>query len=274
MTATPTGGPSETDDPPGSATAHGESGTEPDAGTVADTDADAEGTHDHRKQRSFWRELPILVVVALTLAYLIKTFLVQAFFIPSESMEETLLVGDRVLVNKLAYRFGEIERGDVVVFDGRGTFEREREQRSNAGNAVGDALKRVASAFGLAPGTESDYIKRVIGIGGDHVVCCDDDGRITVNGTPIEEEGYLFPGDAASVTPFDITVPEDRVWLMGDHRSRSEDSRAHTGSPGGGTVSVDRVLGRAFVVVWPIGRWDTLSRPDTFDAVPDAEPAG
>jgi signal peptidase I len=219
------------------------------------------------KHRSFWRELPVLVLVALLLAFLIKTFLVQAFYIPSESMENTLLVGDRVLVNKLAYRFGEIERGDIVVFDGRGSFESVNRSAADQGNGFVEAIRRVFASFGLAPGTESDYIKRVIGVGGDHVVCCDYDGHITVNGTPIEPEDYLFPGDVSSATPFDITVPEGRIWVMGDHRSRSEDSRAHSGSPGGGTVAEDRVIGRAFVIVWPVGRWDTLPRPDAFGGI-------
>lgn len=235
--------------------------------------ADAEDEPAPEERKSFWRELPILVLVALVLAFLIKTFLVQAFFIPSESMENTLLVGDRVLVNKLAYRFGEIERGDVVVFDGRGSFE-PRRPTDGDGNSFGDAFRAVASSFGLAPGTESDYIKRVIGVGGDHVVCCDTDGRITVNDTPLDGEDYLFPGDVPSANEFDITVPQGRLWVMGDHRSRSEDSRAHTGGPGGGTVSVDKVIGRAFVKVWPIGRWDTMPRPPVFDDVAASAPSG
>jgi len=239
-------------------------------GTAVDEPTDAD--EGPPKKKSFWRELPVLILVALVLAFLIKTFLVQAFFIPSESMENTLLVGDRVLVNKLAYRFGEVERGDVVVFDGRGSFE-PKQTADTDGNSVGDALRAIASSFGLAPGTESDYIKRVIGVGGDHVVCCDTEGRITINDVALDPEDYLFPGDEPSTNSFDITVPEGRIWVMGDHRSRSEDSRAHTGLPGGGTVSVDRVIGRAFVKVWPISRWDTMPRPDAFDNIPDPAPA-
>ena len=231
----------------------------------APTDAE-DGEDKPHNRKSFWRELPVLVLVALVLAFLIKTFLVQAFYIPSESMENTLLVGDRVLVNKLAYRFGEVERGDVIVFDGRGSFEPKR-ATDDSGTSFGDALRAVASSFGLAPGTESDYIKCVIGVGGDHVVCCDAEGRITVNDTPLDPEDYLFPGDEPSTNSFDITVPDGRLWVMGDHRSRSEDSRAHTGSAGGGSVAVDRVIGRAFVKVWPIGRWDTMPRPEAFDDI-------
>jgi signal peptidase I len=249
------------------ATAAETDGTDGTDATEVDEDADDEPP----KRKSFWRELPVLILVALVLAFLIKTFLVQAFFIPSESMENTLLVGDRVLVNKLAYRFGEVERGDVVVFDGRGSFE-PKKTADTGGNSIGDALRAIASSFGLAPGTESDYIKRVIGVGGDHVVCCDTEGRITINDAPLDPEDYLFPGDEPSTNSFDITVPEGRIWVMGDHRSRSEDSRAHTGLPGGGTVSVDKVIGRAFVKVWPIGRWDTMPRPAAFDDIPDAPP--
>jgi len=229
---------------------------------------------DEKPERSLWRELPVLVVVALLLAFLIKTFLVQAFYIPSESMENTLLVGDRVLVNKLAYRFGEIHRGDVIVFDGRDSFDPPRSQAVDERGPVTQFLSDVASSFGLGPGSESDYIKRVIGVGGDHVVCCDVEGRLTVNDVPIDPEDYLYPGDEPSATPFDITVPAGRVWVMGDHRSRSEDSRAHTGRPGGGTVSVDRVIGRAFVRVWPLRRVDTPPRPDAFAAVNDGASTG
>ena len=148
------------------------------------------------------------MLVALVLAFLIKTFLVQAFFIPSESMENTLLVGDRVLVNKLAYRFGDVERGDVIVFDGRGSFE---PKRANDDGRQLDRRRldaRSPPRSGSRPGTESDYIKRVIGVGGDHVVCCDGEGRITVNDTPLDPEDYLFPGDEPSANPFDITVPD------------------------------------------------------------------
>lgn len=234
-----------------------------------DPDGEVDGAEEpaERKHRSLWRELPVLVLVALLLAFLIKSFLVQAFYIPSESMENTLLVGDRVLVNKLAYRFGEIQRGDVIVFDGRDSFEPLNRQTIDERGPVTRFLGQVASSFGLGPGSENDYIKRVIGVGGDNVVCCDDANRITVNGDPIDPEDYLFPGDEPSATPFDITVPADRVWVMGDHRSRSEDSRAHIGRPGGGTVAADRVIGRAFVKVWPLNRIDTLSRPEAFSSI-------
>ncbi len=265
----------EPDHEPSHGAGHGSTADEvkpADEDEPVDEDKLADEKADEKPPRSLWRELPVLVIVALVLAYLIKTFLVQAFYIPSESMENTLLVGDRVLVNKLAYRVGEIERGDVVVFDGRGTFEPIRRAGEDDRGPVTKFLSTVASSFGLGPGSESDYIKRVIGVGGDHVVCCDDAGNLTVNGDPLIQEDYLFPGDVASSTPFDITVPADRVWLMGDHRSRSEDSRAHVGRPGGGTVSEDRVIGRAFVKVWPLDRIDLLTRPDTFASIGAAAP--
>jgi signal peptidase I len=230
----------------------------------------AAAAHRRREQRtapSFWRELPVLLVIALGLALLIKTFLVQAFYIPSKSMEETLLVGDRVLVSKLSYRLGEPERGDVVVFDGVDSWSPEVQLAE--GNRLTEAVRWVAGAFGFATPDEKDFIKRVIGVPGDHVVCCDKQGRITVNGVPLDESEYVFPGDAPSDQPFDVTVPEGRLWVMGDHRSSSSDSRFHTGDPGGGTIAVDHVVGRAFVVVWPYSSWSMLDRPDTFDDIPE-----
>jgi signal peptidase I len=170
-----------------------------------------------------------LLLVALVL--LLVRFVTQPFVIPSRSMEPGLRVGDRVLVDKVAYRFGaEPQRGDVVVFDGTEYF--------------GDG----------------DYVKRVVGVGGDHVVCCDSQGRLTVNGRPLTEAAYLYPGDKPSSVPFDVVVPHGRLFLLGDHRSDSSDSRDHLGSPGGGMVPVDRVIGRAEWIVWPAGHWATVGR--------------
>jgi signal peptidase I len=216
-----------------------------------------------RRRGSIWRELPILLLIALVLALLLKTFLVQAFYIPSGSMEQTLQVGDRVLVSKLSYRFGEPQRGDVVVFNGVDSWEPEV-QLAPDGNPVSRGLRWLAGTFGFATPNEKDFIKRVVGIPGDHVVCCDPQGRLVVNGVALDEE-YLFPGDVPSQQEFDITVPAGRLWVMGDHRSSSSDSRFHTGDPGGGTVAVDKVIGRAFAVVWPAGDVAWLSRPDVFD---------
>ncbi|MEV0633344.1 signal peptidase I [Nonomuraea wenchangensis] len=214
------------------------------------------------KKGSFWKELPVLVVVALVLALIIKTFVVQAFYIPSESMENTLLKNDRVLVNKLVYHTRDIERGDVVVFSGVDSWDGEF-QMEEPSNPVEGFFRWVGTAFGIVPG-EKDYIKRVIGVGGDHVKCCDSKGRITINGTPIDEESYLYPGNVPSDRFFDVTVPPGRLWVMGDHRSVSLDSRSHTGDPGGGSIPESQVIGRAFVIVWPFDRARVLEIPDTF----------
>jgi signal peptidase I len=215
------------------------------------------------QERSFWRELPVLVILALGLALLIKTFLIQAFYIPSESMEETLVPGDRVLVNKLAYRLGEIQRGDVIVFNGADSWESEIVIAPPSGPVDG-ALRKVGELFGFATVGEKDFIKRVIGLPGDRVRCCDAQKRLTVNGKALDESGYLFRGDKSSETPFDIEVPPHRVWVMGDHRSASADSRSHLSDPGNGTIPIDHVLGRAFVVVWPFDRLTGLTRPPAY----------
>ncbi|MFI1619279.1 signal peptidase I [Streptomyces lydicus] len=204
------------------------------------------------------RHRPVtLLALCLAFVLLLSAFVAQPFLIPSSSMENTLQIGDRVLVNKLAYRFGtEPARGDVVVFDGTGSFV----HREQGENPVTGLLRATGAALGLARPAETDYVKRVIGIGGDHVTCCDRRGRIEVNGEAVRE-GYLHPGDAPSSVTFDIVVPEGKLWVMGDHRARSSDSRDHLGDPGGGTVPVDKVIGRADLITWPVSRWRTLSAP-------------
>jgi signal peptidase I len=211
-----------------------------------------------------WLEFPLLIIGAFLVAFVVKTFLVQAFYIPSGSMEDTLQVGDRVLVNKVVYHLRPVERGDVIVFDGTGSFimgdivEPERTPLEAAGRLVGEIV-------GLAPPRDTDFIKRVIGVGGDRVVCCDADGRITVNGVPLDERPYLYRNNPPSKQSFDVLVPEGKLWVMGDHRSASADSRAHMGDPGGGFVPVDNVIGRAFAVVWPLGNAQILEIPQTFE---------
>ena len=194
-----------------------------------------------KSKRSAWIELPILVLVAVLVAVLVRTFLVQTFYIPSSSMENTLLPGDRVLVNKVIYKFRDIRRGEVVVFEPPKSWK----QRSG----------------------EDDFIKRVIGIGGDHVVCCDAKGRIMVNGRALNED-YLHPGDQPSELWFDVTVPKGRLFVMGDHRSRSADSRVHM-SDHRGTIPESSVVGRAFALFWPLNRMDNLPAPKTLERVPD-----
>jgi signal peptidase I len=224
-----------------------------------------------RKHRSFWRELPVLVVVALAIALVIKTFVVQAFFIPSSSMENTLDIGDKVLVNKLVYHFRSIQSGDVIVFDGDGSWE----PQPASGPASSDPVVRLYDAtlnplfhsisglFGTAPG-QTDFIKRVIGVPGDHVACCNASGDVTVNGVALHEQSYLYPGNPPSMQRFSITVPPGRLWVMGDHRSVSWDSRGHMQDPGGGTIPENMVIGRAFMIVWPPSRWRVLPIPSTF----------
>jgi signal peptidase I len=206
------------------------------------------------------RETAIVVGLSLVIATLVRIFLVQAFLIPSQSMEDTLLVGDRVLVSKLTTRFGEIQRGDVVVFaDPDGWLAPIPDEISPSfGTRVRDALQFVGV---LPDDSEGHLIKRVIGVGGDTVACCDDDGRVTVNGVAIDESTYLRPGDEPSAAPFEVEVPTGELFVMGDHRSNSGDSRVN------GTVPEARVTGRAFAVVWPISNWTGLDRPDTFDTV-------
>ncbi|MGV9309306.1 signal peptidase I [Nonomuraea sp. NPDC004354] len=220
-----------------------------------------------RKKGSFWKELPVLVVMALALALIVKTFVLQAFYIPSESMENTLLTNDRVLVNKVVYHTRDVERGDVVVFSGTGSWDPAAPARPPA-HPLAAALQWLGTAIGVVPGTK-DYIKRVIGVGGDTVACCDVKGRVTVNGVALDESTYLYPGNVPSQNFFTAKVPEGRLWVMGDHRQVSLDSREHTSGPGGGSIPVDQVIGRAFVIIWPLSRATTLSIPETF-----AQPVG
>ncbi|GGZ47391.1 signal peptidase I [Streptomyces inusitatus] len=240
-------------------------GDDPSGRTPADEGAGDEGADGGRSrsknQRSFWKELPLLIGIALVLALLIKTFLVQAFSIPSDSMQNTLQRGDRVLVDKLTPWFGsEPERGEVVVFhDPGGWLEGEPTPDPNA-------LQKFLSFIGLMPSAEEkDLIKRTIGVAGDTIECRKG-GPVKVNGKPLDET-YVFPGDSAcDDQPFGpFKVPEDRIWVMGDHRQNSRDSRYHMEDVNDGFVPVDKVVGRAIVVAWPINRWSTLSVPDTFD---------
>ncbi|GGQ87564.1 signal peptidase I [Streptomyces asoensis] len=217
-----------------------------------------------KKPRSFWKELPILIGIALVLALLIKTFLVQAFSIPSASMENTLKEGDRVLVDKLTPWFGsEPERGEVVVFHDPDNWL--------AGEATVDpnAFQTVLSWIGLMPSAEEkDLIKRVIGVGGD-TVSCKGTGPLTVNGKALNEP-YVYPGNTPCSQDdqggqFTVKVPKGFIWVMGDHRQNSRDSRYNQSDKNHGMVPVDQVVGRAVVKAWPITRWGTLPVPDTFD---------
>ncbi|GAB3646526.1 S26 family signal peptidase [Glycomyces tarimensis] len=216
----------------------------------------AEGASEQqpeKKKGSFWKELPILLGVAILVAIVVRTFVIQTYYIPSGSMETTLELNDRVLVNKLVYNFSEPERGEIIVFTAPESW------RSNM--------------------EEDEFIKRVIAVGGDHVVCCDDSGRITVNGEPLDEDDYLYTNpmtgeqDVPSQDAFDVVVPEGRLWVMGDHRQASGDSRERFIRTGGdveaSTIAVDAVIGKAFVLFWPFDHANWFTVPDTFEDVPD-----
>ncbi|MFF7362601.1 signal peptidase I [Streptomyces sp. NPDC008125] len=240
-------------------------GTSPDPG---ESGAPGQAGGDRAGRGPTLRRVAVVCAALPAAVLLLSAFVVQPFLIPSGSMESTLRVGDRVLVNKLAYRFGSVpERGDVVVFDGTGSFLPE----TAGGNPVAGLLRGAAAVLGLADPPDTDFVKRVVGVGGDHVVCCDTEGRLEVNGAPLDEE-YLHLGDAPSRVPFDIVVPDGTLWMMGDHRDRSSDSRSHLGEPGGGMVPVGEVIGRVDWIGWPWSRAGSLAGSRAFDGVP--EPGG
>jgi signal peptidase I len=220
--------------------------------------APGQESHPPRRQLPLWQEVIVLLVVALVLAIVVKAFFVQAFFVPSVSMESTFLKQDRILVEKWSYWNDDVQRGDVVVFDDPGGWlgpQQSAEPRNPAQSAL--------EAFGLYP-TGGHLVKRVVGVGGDEVKCCDAKGRITVNGVALDESAYLKEGVRPSLQMFDVDVPEDKLWVMGDNRPESGDSRLHIGAPGGGFVPVDAVVGKVWGIVWPPGRAEILDRPDTF----------
>lgn len=210
-------------------------------------------------------ELAVIVVAATVLSILVRTFLFQAFYIPSESMEDTLLRNDRVVVTKLAPGLLEVNRGDIVVFTDPGGWLNNSAQQDKS------MLQRVGTWIGIIPeDAGSHLIKRVIGVGGDEVICCSPNGLITVNGTEITEP-YIKDGSLPSHVEFTTTVPDGYIWVMGDSRQNSLDSRFHPGKPGGGAVSLDEVVGIAQLRFWPLDRVGVLSNPsDVFADVPDA----
>jgi signal peptidase I len=260
-------------DPPGSTRAD-----DPAAGQASQADQapggavrTTRGRRRARRKRSAWRELPILIILALAIALLIKNFAVQAFYIPSSSMEDTLLIGDKILVNKVVYHLRSIQRGDIIVFNGVGSWDANPPPAPPASNFIVKAydvtlrplFHSIADLFGTPVG-QTDYVKRVIGVPGDHVACCNSHGQVTVNGVALHERSYLYPGAAPSAIHFSVTVPPGRLWVMGDNRAVSDDSRLRQDKPGHGTILESKVVGRAFVIVWPPGQWRILPIPSTF----------
>ncbi|CAB4633916.1 unannotated protein [freshwater metagenome] len=218
---------------------------------------------------AFLIDLVVILGSALALSLLIKTFLIRSFFIPSGSMLETLQIDDRIIVNQLTPALYPMERGDVVVFKDPGGWL--GPDIAEPTDPVTVTVDWVLSAFGItAPDSKQHLVKRVIGVEGDRVICCDPDGLITVNGVSITEP-YIAPGETPSSVEFDVKVPPNSLWVMGDNRGNSEDSRFHGDLPSKGFVSNDWVVGRAFVISWPVEHWNRLDNyPDVFKNVPDA----
>jgi signal peptidase I len=225
----------------------------------------AQTSERKRRPLPWWQELIALLATAFVLALIVKTFFLQAFYIPSASMEPTLRINDKILVEKVSYWNGDIHRGDIVVFDDPGGWLADADE-AHANNVIQRGLEVV----GLYP-TGGHLVKRVIGLGGDVVSCPNPDAKLQVNGVPLDES-YLpdsvRPCAAAASMPsgrFKVTVPEDHLWVMGDNRANSADSTAHLGAPGGGAVPADDVVGKVWAIVWPAARAGFLNRPDTFD---------
>ncbi len=219
---------------------------------------------ERRRIMPLWQELPLLVVVSFCVAVLVRSFLVQAFVIPSGSMEDTLRIGDRVLVNKIVYETRDPRRGEVVVFRGTDRWAPENFAEEPGGllDRIGDTL---GDLVGISRPGEKDFVKRVIGLPGDHVACCDGQGRVTVNGVGIDEP-YLKSNNPLDLPPNaafcgarrfeEVIVPPGELFVMGDNRGLSQDSRCQ------GTIPIDNVLGRAFFRVWPAGHWGGVGIPD------------
>ncbi|NQD90916.1 signal peptidase I [Paenarthrobacter sp. CM16] len=211
-------------------------------------------TTERQPRKQGWRFVFLALVLAVAISGLVRSLWLDVYYIPSESMEPLLGAGDRILVSRTAFTSEPIRRGDIVVFDGRGSFA----PLSSGQGPFVDAVSAASQWFGLT-GSDTTYVKRVIGVAGDRVQCCDSNGLLTVNGEPLQEP-YVYPGDENSKQKFEVVVPDGRLWLMGDHRSRSADSRGLLGAPGGGMVPVERVIGRPVRIIWPLDRFAEMPR--------------
>jgi signal peptidase I len=230
-----------------------------------------------RRRRGIWplvRDILVIVLIAVVISFLVKTFLVRSFYIPSASMAQTLQVNDRILVDELTPRFGGYERGDVVVFRDPGGWLPVVDEPARP--PVVEAFDWVLSVVGLsAPDSKDHLIKRIVGIEGDHVVCCNAIGQITVNDTPIDETPYLDLAQGQSApdrVEFDVTVPAGSLWVLGDNRDHSRDSRYNLDQPSEGFVPLDNAVGRAFLITWPLSRFSTIDfHHDVFAGVPEPD---
>ena len=212
-----------------------------------------------RRSVPLWLETVLLLVVALVVSAVVKTFFMQMFFVPSGSMRPLLTNDDRILVQKVSYwGDGQVERGDVVVFADPG------DRWLGPTITEPTAVQRLLARVGLYP-TGGHLVKRVVAVGGDRVRCCDKQGRVRVNGVPLDEEDYLAGDAKPSERRFDVEVPEGRIWVMGDNRPDSEDSRFHQDLPGGGAVPESAVVGKVWGVVWPLDRFALLDTPKTYE---------
>lgn len=220
--------------------------------------------------RSLWemiREFFLVIGTALLISLIIKTFLFQMFYIPSKSMESTLIEGDRVVASQLTPGLFDLQRGDIIVFEDPGGWLNEHPGETSSPFVSG--LKSALTFVGVLPKNSGKHlIKRIIGMPGDVVECCNEAGRLTINGEPIKET-YVKDGSVPSDIAFETVVPEGRLWVMGDNRSQSKDSRFNRSGPGGGTVALESVVGRATMIAWPVSRWAWLGHfEEAFANVP------
>jgi signal peptidase I len=213
-----------------------------------------------RKKGSLLKELPILIVVALVVSLFIKSFLVQFFYIPSGSMENTLQIQDRVAVNKVPFISDNIKRGDIVVFRDPNNWLPENVE--NSSNSLTAKAKSLLVTVGVLPNPAKQYlVKRVVGVAGDRVVCCTEGKKLSINGVEVTEP-YIYGGDAPSDMKFDVTVPEGKLWVLGDHRAASADSRYHQEDINNGFVPLKSVSGRVVAVIWPFKNFTYVPRVD------------